>query len=268
MTAALETFKFNEAAAAVYRFVWNIFCDWYLELAKPVLTGPDGPEKAETRAMTAWALDEILKLLHPFMPFITEELWRVTGEIGPARENLLILTPWPEYEGLEDAAAEAEIGWVVDLVTAIRSVRAEMNVPPASQLPLVLAASSAETRERAPRWEAFIQRLARVSEIAFAEAVPAGAVQLVVRGELAALSLQGVIDLGAERGRLEKEMAKVDADIKRVDAKLANADFLARAPDEVVDGEREKREEAQARRAKIVEALERLGFGFKPATDN
>jgi valyl-tRNA synthetase len=258
VTAALEAFKFNEAAAAVYRFVWNIFCDWYLELAKPVLTGPEGPEKAETRAMTAWALDEILKLLHPFMPFITEELWRVTGEVGPARDDLLILTAWPKHEGLEDAAAEAEIGWVVDLVGAIRSVRAEMNVPPASQVPLVLAASSAETRKRAGRWEAFIQRLARVSEIAFAEAVPAGAVQLVVRGELAALPLQGVIDLAAERGRLEKEMAKVAGDMARIDAKLGNADFLRRAPQEVVEGEREKREEAESRRAKILEALERL----------
>ena len=258
VTAALEAFKFNEVAAAVYRFVWNIFCDWYLELAKPVLTGPDGRDKAETRAMTAWALDEILKLLHPFMPFITEELWRVTGELGPARDELLILTGWPKHEGLEDAAAEAEIGWVVDLVTAIRSVRAEMNVPPASQLPLVLAASSAETRRRAARWETFIKRLARVSEVGFVEAVPAGAVQLVVRGELAALPLQGVIDLAAERGRLEKEMAKVAGDIARIDAKLGNSDFVKRAPEEVVEGEREKREEAESRRAKIIEALERL----------
>src|SRR5207245_779101 len=138
VTAALEAFKFNEAAAAVYRFVWNIFCDWYLELAKPVLTGPEGSEKAETQAMTAWALDEILKLLHPFMPFITEELWRVTGELGPPRKTLLILAQWPRHDGLEDAAAEAEIGWVVDLVTAIRSLRAEMHIPPGSHLPLLL----------------------------------------------------------------------------------------------------------------------------------
>jgi valyl-tRNA synthetase len=258
VTAALEAFKFNEAAAAVYRFVWNIFCDWYLELVKPVLTGADGPDKAETQAMTAWAFDEILKLLHPFMPFITEELWRVSGEVGPARDNLLILASWPGYEGLQDTAAEAEIGWLVDLITAVRSVRAEMNVPPASQLPLVLAASSAETRQRAERWETFIQRLARVSKIGFAEAVPAGAVQLVVRGELAALPLHGVIDLVAERGRLEKEMAKVAGDIARIDAKLGNSDFLKRAPEEVVEGEREKREEAESCRAKILEALERL----------
>ncbi len=258
ITAALEAFKFNEAAAAVYRFVWNIFCDWYLELAKPVLTGPDGPDKAETRAMTAWALDEILKLLHPFMPFVTEELWGVTGQLGPAREDLLVLEPWPTHENLEDAAAEAEIGWVIDLVTAVRSVRAEMNVPPASHLPLVLAASSPEARRRAEPWRTFIERLARVSEIGFAEAAPAGAVQFVVRGETAALPLQGVIDLAAERGRLEKEMAKVAGDIARIDAKLGNADFVRRAPEEVVEGEREKREEAETRRAKILEALERL----------
>ena len=258
ITAALEAFKFNEAAGAIYRFVWNIFCDWYLELAKPVLTGPDGAEKNETRAMTAWVLDEILKLLHPFMPFITEELWRVTGEIGPAREELLILSSWPEHDRLEDAAAEAEIGWVVDLITAIRSVRAEMNVPPASHLPLLLAASSDETRRRAERWETFIKRLARVSNIGFAEAPPAGAVQLLVRGEVVALPLKGVVDLAAERGRLEKEMAKVAGDIARIDAKLGNADFLKRAPEEVVEGEREKREEAETRRAKIIEALDRL----------
>jgi valyl-tRNA synthetase len=170
----------------------------------------------------------------------------------------LILASWPRDDRLEDAVAEAEIGWVVDLITAIRSVRAEMNVPPASQLPLLLAASSQETRGRAQRWETFIKRLARVSDIDFAEAAPPGAVQVLVRGEIVALPLKGVIDLAAERGRLEKEMAKVAGDIARIDAKLGNADFLKRAPEEVVEGEREKREAAEVRRAKIVEALERL----------
>jgi valyl-tRNA synthetase len=237
--------------------VWNVFCDWYLELAKPVLTGPDAAAKNETRAMVAWARDEILKLLHPFMPFLMEELWAVTaGET--ARPQLLTLTPWPAYTGLDDAAAEAEIGWVVDLITAIRSVRAEMNVPPATQLPLVLAGASAETRSRAERWHEFVARLARVSEISFADRPPDGAVQLLVRGEVAALPLKGVIDLAAERSRLEKEMAKAVADIARVDAKLANADFIKRAPEEIIDGEREKREDAESRRQKILEALGRL----------
>jgi valyl-tRNA synthetase len=256
ITAAIETYRFNEAAGAAYRFVWNIYCDWYLELVKPVLTGPDGAAKTETRAMVAWVRDEILKLLHPFMPFITEELWRVTAE-GAPRPSLLALAPWPAHDGLDDPAAEAEIGWVVDLITAIRSVRSEMNIAPATMLPLMLVASEA-TQARAARWTAVLKRLARLSDIAFAGEVPQGAVQLLVRGEVAALPLKGVIDLAAEQARLEKEIAKVDADIKRVDAKLGNADFIARAPEEVVDGEREKREEAESRRAKIMEAVERL----------
>jgi valyl-tRNA synthetase len=254
ITAAIEGYRFNEAAGAAYRFVWNIYCDWYLELAKPVLTGPDSAAKTETRAMVAYVRDEILKLLHPFMPFITEELWGVTA--SAPRANLLALDRWPLYEGLENKDAEAEIGWVVDLVSAIRSVRAEMNIVPAT--PLLLVAATDQTRARAARWGDFLKRLARLSEISFADAPPQGAVQLVVRGEVAALPLKGVIDVAAEKGRLEKELAKVDADIKRVDAKLNNADFIRRAPEEVVDGEREKGEEAQGRRGKIVEALERL----------
>jgi len=256
-TAALEAYRFNEAALTVRAFVWNVFCDWYLELAKPVLTGADGPAKSETQAMVAWARDEILKLLHPFMPFITEELWAVTAPAA-GRGQVLALTPWPTHAGLDDAAAEAEIGWVVDLVTAVRSIRSEMNVAPAAQLPLVLAGVPAETRARAERWAEFLRRLARLSEISFADRPPEGAVQLLVRGDVAALPLKGVVDLAAERARLEKERAKADADIQRVDAKLSNQDFMRRAPEEVVDGEREKREYARLRRVKIDEALERL----------
>jgi valyl-tRNA synthetase len=252
VSEAIEAYRFNDAAAAIYRFVWNIYCDWYLELAKPLLTGPDGAAKSETQAMVAWARDEILKLLQPFMPFITEELWAVTGK----HDTLLALAAWPSLTGLADDKAEGEIGWVIDLVTAIRSVRAEMNITAA--IPLVLAGASAETKARAERWAEFIKRLARVSEISSAAAAPQGSVQLVVRGEVAALPLKGVIDLAAERARLGKEMQKADADIARVDAKLGNANFVARAPEEVVEEEKEKREEAVGRKAKIAEALERL----------
>jgi valyl-tRNA synthetase len=258
VTAAIEAYKFNEAASVLYRFVWNVYCDWYLELIKPVLTGPDGAAKTETRGAAAWALDEILKLLHPFMPFISEELWSVTAEHGPQRHHMLALEAWPEHDGLDDDGAEAEIGWVIDLITAIRSVRVEMNIPAATMLPLVLANASPQTAIRARHWSEFIQRLARIAEISFAEAPPQGAVQLVVRGDVAALPLKGVIDLDAERARLAKEMAKCDADIARVDAKLNHPNFVARAPEEVVEEEKEKREEAQARKAKIAEALQRL----------
>ena len=174
------------------------------------------------------------------------------------RDSLLIFAPWPQYEGLEDPAAEAEIGWGIDLVTAIRSVRAEMNIPPATQIPLVLAGASVETKTRAGRWAEFVKRLARLSDISFAGTAPAGSVQLLVRGEVAALPLKGVIDLDAERKRLEKEMAKAEADIQRVDAKLLNEKFVANAPEEIIEGEREKRQEAEGRRAKILEALDRL----------
>jgi valyl-tRNA synthetase len=257
VTAAIETYKFNDAANAVYRFVWSIYCDWYIELAKPVLTGPDGAAKTETRATTAFVQDEILKLLHPFMPFLTEELWRLTSDQGAKREGLLALAPWPRLEGLEDEKAEAEIGWLVDLVSAVRSVRSEMNVPAATQVPLVLVASK-EAEARAGRWDEALRRLARLSSISFAAKPPAGSVQLLVRGEVAAMPLKGVVDLAAERARLEKELKKVADDIDRVDKKLTNADFMARAPEEVVDEQREKRAEAEGRRAKIVEALERL----------
>jgi valyl-tRNA synthetase len=285
VTEALEAYRFNDAANAIYRFVWNVYCDWYLELAKPVLLGEEGPAKAETGAMIAWARDEILKLLHPFMPFITEELWMVTAR----RDGLLALAPWsrkadtPMAEQIAlmsavnpndplippillafdaadftDEAAEAEIGWLVDLLTAIRSVRAEMNIPPATLTSLVLAGVSAETRERVSRWSDVIKRMARVSDISFADRAPEGAVQLLVRGEVAALPLKGVIDLAAERARLDKEIAKADADIKRVDAKLGNEKFVANAREEIVEEEKEKREAAVARKEKILEALERL----------
>jgi valyl-tRNA synthetase len=254
ITTAITDCKFNEAAGAAYRFVWNVYCDWYLELVKPVLTGADGAAKTETRAMVAWVRDEVLKLLHPFMPFITEELWGVTATAP--RPSLLALSAWPAHEGLENAEAESEIGWVVDLVTAIRSVRAEMNLTASS--PLALVNASEATRARATRWTEFMKRAARVSDVAYVEAAPQGSVQLVVRGEVAALPLKGIIDVAAEQTRLEKEIAKVDADVKRVDAKLNNPEFVRKAPEEIIDGEREKREEAESRRAKILEALERL----------
>jgi len=257
VTAAIEAYKFNEAAGAAYRFVWNIYCDWYLELSKPVLTGPDGAAKDETRATVTFVLDEILKVLHPFMPFITEELWRVTGEAGPKRETMLVLSHWPELKGLVDDKAEAEIGWLIDLVTAIRSVRSEMNVPAGAQIPLVLIAGK-ETQDRARRWNDALKRLARLSDISFASAPPAGSVQLLVRGEIAALPLAGVIDLAAERARLEKELTKIADDVSRIDRKLGNADFMARAPEEVVEEQRERREEALDRESKVHAALERL----------
>jgi valyl-tRNA synthetase len=258
ITQAIEAYRFNEAAGSAYRFVWNVFCDWYLELAKPVLQGPDSHAKEETRAMTAWVRDEILKLLHPFTPFVTEELWSVTAAETSAREGLLALAAWPKHAALDDVDAESEIGWLIDLVSAIRSVRAEMNVSAGAEIPLVLVAVAPATATRAERWAESIRRLARLSGISLANDAPQGSVQIVVRDEIAALPLAGIIDFAAETTRLKKEMARVDSDLARIDAKLGNTEFVRRAPDDVVEEERERREAAQMRRAKINEALERL----------
>ncbi|HVV93240.1 MAG TPA: valine--tRNA ligase [Hyphomicrobiales bacterium] len=257
-TAAIAAYRFNDAAAAVYRFVWSVFCDWYLELAKPVLQGGEGgADRDETRATVAWARDLILALLHPFMPFVTEELWAVTAP-AEGRPALLALSPWPALGGLENAEAEAEIGWLVDLVSAIRSVRTETSVPAAAQIPLLLVGASAATRERAGRYDETIRRLARLSTVGFADQAPAGAVQMVVRGEVAALPIAEVVDLAAERTRLAKEIERIGADIDKIDRKLGNADFVARAPEEVVEEQQERRDEAAARRQKLEEALARL----------
>jgi valyl-tRNA synthetase len=258
VTEAIEAYRFNDAANAVYRFVWNVYCDWYLELAKPLLMGPDSPAKTETQAMVAFVRDQILALLHPFMPFVTEELWRVTAEGGVARDGLLALAPWPELAGLTDAAAEAEIGWVADLISQIRSVRTEMNIKPAMEIPIVLAGAGAETAARLQRWSDAIRKTAKIGDIDVADAPPAGAVQLLVRGDTVALPLRGLIDLNAEKARLEKARAKAEAEIKRIDAKLGNPAFLANADEDVVEADREKREETVLQVEKIAEALERL----------
>ncbi|MFK4056802.1 valine--tRNA ligase [Brevundimonas sp. NPDC046655] len=256
---AIEGGRFDDAAGALYRFVWNVFCDWYLELAKPVFNGADEAAKAETRAMTAWTIDQTLKLLHPVMPYITEELWAELGKEGPARDGLLIGAEWPVLpDAFIDASAEAEIGWLVDIVGEIRALRAEMNVPPSAKPPLAFVTPDAVTAERIARHRDLLLTLARVSEITVAEAAPAGAVTFVSSGTTAALSLAGIIDLTAERARLEKEIAVFESDIGHVNKKLGNPNFVSRAAPEVVDEQRAKLAEAEEGKVKLQAALARL----------
>ena len=258
-SAAIESYRFNDAANAAYRFVWNLFCDWCLELAKPVLqSGEGGPARAETQATIAYVLDGVYGLLHPFMPFVTEELWAIKGEIGPQRAGVLALGPWPRADFPVDPVAEEELGWVVDLISEIRSVRSEMGVPPATLLPLTLIQAGDAMARSAERWAETIKRLARIAEIGFAEHPPAGSLQIVVRGVLAALPVAGVLDVAAEQARLAKEIAKERGEVAKVDAKLGSADFVARAPEEVVAEHHERRETFLARIAKMEAALRRL----------
>ena len=265
VSAAIDAYRFNDAANGAYRFVWSVFCDLYVELSKPLLTGaslppgadPGGAQKDETRATAAFVLDQIYALLHPFMPFITEELWAIKGEEGPERDNLLALSEWPALEGLEDAEAETEIGWVVDMISEIRSLRAEMNL--SAETELLLIGADAALKARATRWDETIEKLARVSALGFADAAPKASAQLLVRGSVAAIPLEGVIDLGAETARLAKDIAKQEGDAKKLEAKLANEGFLAKADEEVIEETRERLDEIRARIEKLRAALKRLG---------
>jgi valyl-tRNA synthetase len=258
ITTAIEEHRYNDAAAAAYHFVWHVFCDWYLELIKPVLTGADDNARSETRAAAAWVLDQILRLLHPFMPFITEELWQKTAEQGPARQSLLILAAWPAFRGLGDANADAELQWTIEFVSEVRSVRAEMNVPAGARIGAVVVGANAESRRRASAWMTEIKRLARLETIAFADRVPEGAAQIVLGEAVIALPLKGIVDLQAERSRLEKEMTRVHADIEQIAGRLGNQGFVAKAPEHVLEETRERRQDLEARRQRISEALRRL----------
>ena len=257
ITSALESYRFNDAAGAAYRFVWNTFCDWYLELLKPVFMGDDAAAKAEAQAVAAFVLDEIYKLLHPMMPFITEELWARTAGEGRERATLLCHARWPQ-PAFEDGEAADEINWLVDLVTGIRSVRSEMNVPAGAVAPLVVVGAGQASRDRLARHDSAIKRLARVGDISFAAEAPKSSAQIVIGEATFCLPLGDLIDVSAEAARLKKELAKVADEIARIDKKLSNPQFVAKAAEEVVAGEREKREEFAATQARLEVALARI----------
>ncbi len=255
VSRGLDEYKFNEAAGAIYSFTWGTFCDWYLEFAKPVLQ-EGGEAAAETRKTAAWALDQLLHILHPFMPFITEELW---DRLGDDRPSMLIERSWPRYDGLTDADADADMDWVVRAITQIRSVRAEMNVPPKAEIPLVIRGGDDPAKRCVDTHEALLTRLARLSAIGFSDAdVPSGSVQIILDETTLVLPLADVIDVEAEKARLKREIARLDDEMGRFDKKLANEGFLAKAPPEVVEEQKERRADAARNKDKIAEALERL----------
>jgi valyl-tRNA synthetase len=257
VTEALEAYRFNDAAGILYRFVWNQVCDWYLELLKPIFMGEDEGDKIEAQGCSAYVLEEIYKLLHPFMPFMTEELWAHTASEGVVRDGLICHADWPVPSYADDVAAD-EINWLIELVSGIRSVRSEMNVPPAATAPLVLVSANSVTRERLFRHDAAIKRLARVEAISVAEAAPKGSAQIVIGEATACLPLGTLIDLDAERSRLEKAIVKAQAEADRIIGKLSNERFVANANPDVVAAERERLEELQSQLASLKVALARL----------
>ncbi len=256
ITEGIEAYRFNEASAAAYRFVWNTVCDWYVELLKPVFMGDDEDAKAESRAVMAFVLDEIYKLLHPFMPFMTEELWEGTaGDTG--RGTLLCHAAWPKPD-FEDADAAAEMNWLVDLVSGIRSVRSEMNVPPSAIAPLLVIGGNDVTAVRLGRHEAAIRRLARVGDITAVTEAPKASAQIVIGEATFSLPLGDLIDVKAEAARLGKERAKVGEEIARIVKKLDNPSFVAKAAEDVVEAEREKLAEYKSQEARLAVALSRI----------
>jgi valyl-tRNA synthetase len=257
LDTAFANYRFDEAASALYHVAWHDFCDWYIEFSKPIITGEDAPAAAETRAAVAWALGQILHLLHPIMPFVTEEIW---SQLGGAASGRLISAAWPVYgDGLIDTAAAAEMDWVIRLIGDIRAVRAEMNVPAAGRIPLLIKDADATARARLQAHGDIITRLARLDSIADAPAaIPAGSVQLVLDGATAILPLAGTIDLAQERARLQREVGKVDGEIAKLEKKLGNDSFVAKAPPEVVEEQKERLAEGRALRGKLTAALSRL----------
>ncbi|MAB13125.1 valine--tRNA ligase [Parvibaculum sp.] len=258
ITEEIEAYRFNDASGAAYRFVWNVFCDWYLEFIKPLLMGEDEAAKAEARATAAWTLDQILKLLHPFMPFITEELWQRTGEQGPKRDGMLALAEWPLLTGVGSPEADDEMEWVIRLISDVRSVRAEMNVPAGAKIELAIKDASGETLKRLERHKNLIMRLARLEKAEPTDSVPQGAVQMVLNEATIFLPLADVIDLGAEMERLKKAIAKLEGEVKKIDAKLGNEKFLAGAPEHVVEEQRERKADAESTISRLSDAVKRL----------
>ncbi len=255
-TAALEIYRFDEYGAACYRFVWNVFCDWFLELAKPALA-TEGAEADEVKRTAGYVLGLILRMMHPSIPYVTEELW---AEFGFGESCTLIRAPWPVVFEVPGAAeARAEVDWLVKLIGDVRGVRSEMNVAPSVKAPVLLRDATPETLARGQRWIEAISRMARASEFGLLVGdMPRGAAQLVLDEATIVIPLGGLIDFDAERTRLLKERSRVEKDMEGTARKLGNADFIARAKPEVVEENRERLTTAEAEIARLDAALARI----------
>jgi valyl-tRNA synthetase len=254
--AALAEFRFNDAAATLYHFAWGEFCDWYIEFTKPILDGGDPAARGETRATVNWVLRRLLHLLHPFMPFVTEELWEHVGAGHP----MLISATWPDPRGIDvDEDASREMEWVIRLISNVRTVRAEMSVEPAKKLNMHIRDAGAASLAKLNTHRELVRRLARIDAIETSSSeIPKGAVQIVLDEATIMLPLAGVIDIEKEKLRLTKEHAKTNSEIAKIEAKLANQQFVAKAPPEVIEEQRERLTAAQEAREKLTAALARL----------
>ncbi|WP_170509468.1 valine--tRNA ligase [Ruegeria arenilitoris] len=254
--AALESYRFNDAANALYAFVWGKVCDWYVELSKPLLQGDDAEAQAETRATMRWVLDQCLALLHPIMPFITEELWGLTG----TRAKMLVHADWPSYaaDDLVDADADREMNWVISVIENTRSARAQMRVPAGLYVPMLVTEIDAHGQAAWDRNEALIKRLARIDSLTKADTLPKGTISIAAPGASFGLPLADIIDIGAEKERLEKAKGKLAKELGGLRGRLNNPKFVASAPEEVVEEAKANLAAREEEEARINEALARL----------
>jgi len=252
---ALENFRFNDAANTLYAFVWGTVCDWYVEFSKPLLMDGDDATKAETQAVMAWVIDQCLILLHPIMPFVTEELW---GTLG-ARPKMLVHADWPSYGADSvDPAADREMNWVISLIEQIRSARAQMHVPAGLHVPLLVTELSEAGRAAWARNEVMIKRLARIESLTDVDAFPKGCVTVTVEGGSFGLPLADIIDVGEEKARLEKTLGKLEKELGGLRGRLKNPKFVESAPEDVVAETRENLALREEEEAKLRAALDRL----------
>ncbi|MCI5040196.1 MAG: class I tRNA ligase family protein, partial [Donghicola eburneus] len=253
--AALEGFRFNDAANALYAFTWGKVCDWYVEFAKPLLNSDDDAIKAETRATMGWVLDQCMILLHPIMPFITEELWGQTA----TRDGMLVHEDWPTYgTDLVNADADREMNWVIQTIEATRSTRAQMNVPAGAKIPMVVTEITDTNDAAFSANEALIFKLARVESLTKVETFPKGTATIAVDGATFGLPLEGVIDVAAEKARLEKSLGKLAKELGGLRGRLNNPKFVASAPEEVVTEAKANLQAREEEESKLKDALSRL----------
>lgn len=256
--SGLESYKFNEASSAIYQFTWGTFCDWYLEFTKPVLNGTDEALKAETRGTIGWALEQILRLLNPFMPYITEELYANIAEREEGDD--LLRSQWPRYgETAVNSSAADEIAWVQKVISEVRSVRSDMNVPAGARIALIVQDASQTTQQRLQTYDAIIKQMARLENIELLNGkAPARSVKTVVDEATLILPIADLIDLDKERDRLKKQIGKLEDDIRKTDEKLNNQQFVDRAPAEILEEFRTRKEEALGVIKKLSNALSQL----------
>ena len=258
--SAVDGYRFHDMAGGLYHFIWDEFCSWYLELSKPVFWGDDEAQKSETRSTMAWALSRLLHMLHPIMPFVTEEIWHQFAAKAAQQPDTLVLgNPWPKRVAVETSVAAGEIDWLIRVVVAIRSARSDLNVPAGGKFQVKVQDADPQTLDKIMRHNNQLVRQANLESIApLSGALPKGSAQVVVDEVTYVLPLEGLIDIAAEKARLQKAIEKAEAAIAKVDKQLSNANFVSKAPAEAIEKAKSGREEAQSNRNGLMTALARL----------